>query len=51
MEEFMDIFEHFYTFDWCYEVKSILEILNMLSPEERKIFHCNPKIIDWEIFT
>jgi hypothetical protein len=49
--EFIKIFRHFTTFDWIYEIKKIIEIMNMLSPEERLVFNCNPKTIDWEIFT
>jgi hypothetical protein len=48
---FMKIFNHFTSNDWCYEIKKVIEIMNMLSPEEKHSFNCNPKTIDWEVFT
>jgi len=51
LKEFLGVFEHFYEHDWCYEVKKIIEIMNMVSPEEKNFYNCNPKTIDWVVFT
>jgi hypothetical protein len=34
-----------------YELKRIIELMDRLSPEERTIYNCNPKNLDWEVFT
>lgn len=46
----MNVFEHFYTYEFTYEVKAIIDILNNLSPEEKVIYNCHPRTIDWKVF-
>ncbi len=46
----MTIFEHFTSNEFTYEVKAIIEILNQLSPEEKVLYNCHPKTIDWRVF-
>ena len=33
--------------DWCYENKQVFEFIDQMSPEERVMFNCNPRTIDW----
>ena len=49
VDQLHDIFEFFFSNDWCFETSKIFEILNMLSENERKAFNCNPKVIDWKL--
>jgi hypothetical protein len=44
---FINLFRPFYSNDWCFETKNIFMILNSLSEEEKEIFNCNVKTIDW----
>jgi len=50
IDEFWVIFERFAKYDWTYEIKNLLTILDMCSPEDRVLYNCHPKTIDWKVF-
>lgn len=41
------VFDFFMRGDWHYENKKIYKLINMMSEEERKEFHCDSKGFDW----
>jgi len=51
MNDFMEVFSHFYSHEWTYELSNIISLMNHLSPEELAMYNCHPKTIDWLAFT
>mmetsp|Transcript_29854 Transcript_29854/g.29018 ORF Transcript_29854/g.29018 Transcript_29854/m.29018 type:complete len:93 (+) Transcript_29854:681-959(+) len=47
---FNEAFKHFYSYEWTYEIKNVIHILNQLSPEERILYNCNPRTLDLSVF-
>jgi hypothetical protein len=45
------LFRHFVATDWCFESIKIVEIFDNMDPEQRKLFNCNPRVIDWKVLT
>lgn len=42
------LFRYFINNDWCFENRQLYETLVNMDPEERKIFNCDPKTIEWK---
>lgn len=43
------LFRHFVKNDWCHESRRVDELLELLVPEERKLFNFDPRTIDWRV--
>jgi len=43
------LFRHFTSHDWCFESKKIFEVIDWMDADERVIFNCNVRTIDWKV--
>lgn len=46
--EFYDLFAHFTCNEWIYETAKVYEMIQLLTPEEQKIFYIDPKTFTWQ---
>lgn len=44
-----DLFDPFCTGNWVFESNKLYELMEQLSPEERELFQCDVRTIDWKI--
>jgi hypothetical protein len=45
------LFRHFTWNDWCFESKQVFEVIDWMDPEERSIFNCNVRTIEWKVLS
>lgn len=43
-----EVFSHFTLNEWIYESKMVVELEAAMTPEERKVFYCDPKSFTWQ---
>lgn len=43
------LFRHFTNNDWCFESKRIFEVIDWMDEDDRKVFNCNVRSIDWRV--
>ena len=45
-----DLFRHFTSNEWIFDLRNTNDILNWLDPEEKKIFNCDISTVDWKMY-
>jgi len=46
----IEVLEHFLTHQWNWNVDSVVQLQNELSPEDRKTFHFDVRALDWKYY-
>lgn len=43
------LFRHFTSNDWCFESKQIFEVIDWMDEDDRVLFNCNVRTINWKV--